>query len=248
MGHVANTLLLAPHRRSPARLATYRLLYSAAKRLADRQALRVVRRHLEPGMTVLDVGAHVGVYTSLFAAAVGRAGRVVAFEPDPLARELLLARCGGLGNVEILPFAAGERRETRLLHVHATNRAESGLALPLGCRVAERVAVEVRTIDEICAERGIGRLDAVKIDVQGWEVSVLRGMRQLVERSPPRWMLVELEPRLLAAAGVGAGELSLLLAGYGYRARPVGEVARGRRRPGAEPHRGRSVDLWASRG
>lgn len=247
LGRLANRLLLAPERRSPARLAAYRVLYVAAKRLADREALRLVRRHLEPGMTVLDIGAHAGVYTSAFAAAVGRAGRVVAFEPDPLARELLVARCGRLGNVEVVPFAAGERRETRLLHAHAANRPESGLALPAGTPAAEHVEVEVRTVDEVCRRRGISRVDAVKIDVQGWEVAVLRGMRETVERSPPRWLLVELEPRLLAAAGAGGGELTSLLEAYGYRARPVGEVASGGRRPCPAPQVARSVDLWASR-
>lgn len=251
LGRAATRLLLAPRlRRSTAALQAYRLLYVAGKRLADRRTLALVRRHLEEGMVVLDVGANLGVYTSAFAAGVGDAGRVFAFEPDPLSRSLLRQRCRRLSNVEVVGCAAGECAGAAVLHCHRANRADNRLHDSLGSAAAEQIAVEVVSLDDFCGARGLRRVDAVKIDVQGWEVAVLRGLRETMRRAPPRWMLIELEPRLLAAAGAHAGELWDLLDAYGYDAysldgdAPVLPVDRDRLLGGGKRP---AIDLWLRR-
>jgi FkbM family methyltransferase len=200
-------------------------------------------------MVALDVGSNLGVFTTVFASGVGESGRVFAFEPDPLSRGLLRQRCRRLSNVEVVGCAAGDRSGAAVLHCHRANRADNRLHDSLGAAEAERVAVEVVSLDDFCGARGL-RVDAVKIDVQGWEVAVLRGLRETMRRAPPRWMLIELEPRLLAAAGADAGELWNLVDAYGYDAYSLGgdgPVLPGDRQRLLGEGKRPAIDLWLRR-
>src|SRR5208283_897383 len=94
------------------RAATFdRALYLALHRAGlmgapERAALAALAR---PGMTVLDIGANLGLYSLLLARSVGPSGRVIAFEPDPDLCALLRANCAanGLANVEAHNMALG---------------------------------------------------------------------------------------------------------------------------------------------
>src|SRR5215204_1555377 len=142
--------------------------------LYDRRELDLVREHLGDGDFV-DVGAHVGLYT--VAAALHGPGRVLAFEPNPSAREqlgenLALNRCA---NVLVVPKAVGDAPATALLHVPTTpDPSFSSLA---GGRFAEGepIDVEVTTVDAEVEAAGL-RPSVVKIDVEGGELAVVGGM------------------------------------------------------------------------
>lgn len=134
---------------------------------------------LRPGDCIWDVGANVGYYTTQFAAKAGVDGRVFAFEPSPVNFAKLVSACSGLANVTPHQLALG--RESGLLpfeqgtdELGATSRILSGAA-PSG------VMVEVRTGTSIVADRLADRPNAIKIDVEGFELEVLLGLGDLLE-------------------------------------------------------------------
>jgi FkbM family methyltransferase len=169
--------------------------------LYDQRELGLVREHLGNGDFV-DVGAHVGLYT--VAAALHGPGRVLAFEPNPSAREqlgenLALNECT---NVLIVPKAVGDAPGAALLHVPTTpDPSFSSLA---GGRFAEGepIDVEVTTVDAEVEATGLAP-SVVKIDVEGGELAVVAGMRRTLERHRPV-LLVEVNE---ASARELAGKL-----------------------------------------
>jgi FkbM family methyltransferase len=173
---------------------------------------------LEPGFTVLDVGAHVGYFATLAARLVGPAGRVVAIEPDPLNFELLEAniRRLRLRNVEALNAAAW--RETGTLEL-ARSKVNSGDHRLASRPSRERVAVRAITVDGLLGE---ARVDVALLDTQGSERMVLEGMLAIVERWRPR-MQVEFWPDAIEDLGGDAAETIAWYRELGYALAVLGD-------------------------
>ena len=172
--------------------------------LYDRRELDLVREHLGGGDFV-DVGAHVGLYT--VAAALHGPGRVLAFEPNPSAREQLDENLAlnHADDVLVVPKAVGDAPGTALLHVPTTpDPSFSSLA---GGRFAEGepIDVEVTTVDAEVEAAGLAP-SVVKIDVEGGELAVVGGMQRTLERHRPV-LLVEVNE-------ASARELAQKLDGY----------------------------------
>jgi FkbM family methyltransferase len=202
IGRPVTRILLAPRLRH-LRLArsAYAWMYLLGKTLAESRERRFLRRRVEPGMVVFDVGANIGFYTTFFSRLAGSAGRVHAFEPDPLSFQILRERTARLPNVVATQAAAADRPGRLTLYCNRFNRADNRLSALDGHIPAEPVEVPALTLDDYCEAHGVGRVDAVKIDVQGAEVAALAGFRRTLARTPPRWLLIELAPELLTAAG-----------------------------------------------
>ncbi|HEY0557506.1 MAG TPA: FkbM family methyltransferase [Thermoanaerobaculia bacterium] len=201
LGRLATRALLAPGIRDlPGVRALYARLYVFGKTLAEPRERRFLREQAEPGMVIFDVGANIGFYTLLLAKRVGPSGRVHAFEPDPLSFAIL-SRRARRPNVELNPTAAGDRTGRITLFTHRSNRADNRVHDSLGGETAESVDVRLTTLDDYCAARGIDRIDAVKMDIQGAEVAALTGFRKELGRLKPRWMLIEFSPEHLRGAG-----------------------------------------------
>ncbi len=138
----------------------------------------------EPGFHVADIGANAGVFSTALARAAGPAGRIVAFEPNPRAREILshnAERAVG-APISIDPRAVGEERAERGFHAAADSEV-SGLA------DGGAIRVETVSLDAAMESLGWTRLDVVKIDVEGAESAVLRGARATLARHSPLVML-----------------------------------------------------------
>jgi len=183
------------------------------------QATRYISPRIMPGMTVLDIGAGIGYYTLLFAKRVGIQGRVIAFEPIPSVREKLEynVRLNGYTNVTVCDFALFSSHGSAILEapffimqVDPTHSANEGRG----------IKIQTKIFDE-CVERlRIQRIDLVKIDVEGAELDVLRGMQQsLIEHHPV--LLIEVHPNYLGRFNYDPGDLLHFLETMEYDVRPV---------------------------
>ena len=226
IGHFVTRLMMrGPVRATAVGRSAYARMYLAGKHFAERSELRLFRQNLRPGMTVVDMGANVGFYTVPFSRSVGPGGKVYAFEPDPFCAALLRERSRRmrLTNVRVENVALGAREGEATLFCSNRDRAENCThALAAGVPV-EPIRVPVRSLDAYCRENRIDRIDAVKIDVEGDEVSALRGMREILTRMPPAWMFIEFSPPQLRAAGASAEEFWDALAEGGYRSHSIGD-------------------------
>jgi FkbM family methyltransferase len=202
-GRVLTRALLHPRWRRFAPVAhTYLHLYLAGKRLTERRELALLQTLVQPGMTIADIGANVGFYAVQMGEWVGATGRVLAFEPDPFTFELLRRRTSSASpaNIEVTQCALGDARGAATLYCSAYNRADNRVGQRHDEPNVEAIEIQVRTLDEYLAERGLVSVDAMKIDVQGLEAKVLRGAREAIGRGV-RWIWLEFSPDHLRGAG-----------------------------------------------
>ena len=157
---------------------------------------RAIRTAVRPGDVVIDAGANVGSYTLLFAIWAGAEGRVFAFEPAPDAREGLRrhVELNGLADrVEIGPFALSSMVGSVRFHVDGAS-GTNAIAVASDRAAARAIEVETTTIDAFCEGHRL-RPDVVKIDVEGAELDVIKGARQVLAR-PGVHAFVEFHPRV----------------------------------------------------
>jgi FkbM family methyltransferase len=160
-----------------------------AGRVHDANVEAALRAVLEPGATFLDVGANIGVFTTLGANLVGPEGRVIAVEPIARNAELIERACrsNGFAQVRVIRGAASDRNGEIVLRTSATTSnaatpAAAGERLLADGSVAQ--AVPAIVLDDALA--GLERLDLVKIDVEGMEPRALRGLARTLEKFRPR--------------------------------------------------------------
>lgn len=181
-----------------------------------------------PDGVVLDIGAHAGQFAKLFARLAPR-GRVYAFEPSPYALSILrlAVRTSRLRNIVIEPLGLSDAPGTARLTTPIKRRGGMGFGLAhLGAadRPGDHVEHEVRltTLDRAC--EGLERVDFIKIDIEGWELSALRGGATTLGRFRPA-IYAEVNHCHLARAGTDPAQLWAFLEGLGYRASRDGAEA-----------------------
>jgi FkbM family methyltransferase len=187
------------------------------------ETLDFIRDHLEPGQTFLDIGANVG-YISLFCAKIAnQTCRVIAFEPGDFAHDLLqknkeLNQCN---NLKIVKAGLGEKDET----VHFN----SGLP---GMEVYNSVGTIVHpsadtskfvpTLVQIfkgstwLQRQNIVNVDIMKLDVEGGEYSVLKGMHDMFKEQRISRLLIEITHEMSKAFGYHPSDVISMIADCGY--------------------------------
>ena len=187
----------------------------------ERETRQLLERLAQPGMVALDIGAHVGYYTRLLARRAGADGRVIAIEANPSTHRVLQRNTGHLPTVSALQLAAAESEGSAELFDYLMMSASGSLhydealahqqqaSMGAGDVAPRREAgfemqrYRVRTvaIDDCLAELGLGRVDLVKMDIEGAELAALRGMKRTIARSPGLALVMEYNPSALAAFG-----------------------------------------------
>jgi FkbM family methyltransferase len=155
-----------------------------------------VRRLINKGDTVLDIGANFGVFTKLFSELVGPQGSVLAFEPIPQTFRTLAAgvKRYHLGNVRVLNKALSDTVGTvqmfvpQYADVPGENLYEASI-------VSDSQSRNTLTIDSVSIDSlQLPRVDFVKIDVEGHELNVLQGARRTLEQHHPTLMVEVTSP------------------------------------------------------
>jgi len=168
-------------------------------------------RTVRPGMTIVDGGAHVGLYTVLGARAVGPDGLVLAFEPDRYNLAALRLNVHGATNVRIVEKALTDAPGTATFHETPST---------IGSSLLERADSSTRVVETTSVDAELGERRApsllVKLNVEGAEPLVIAGMRETLDRVRSISMLVEVNPALVSAAGTDVDALVRTLEGEGF--------------------------------
>ncbi|NEJ22537.1 FkbM family methyltransferase [Rhizobium leguminosarum] len=185
----------------------YHPLYSLWKVVSERRERRLMRDMISPAMIVVDVGANIGIYTRMFSSLTGTAGHVHAFEPAPANFEKLETTVNGLSNVSLRHAAVGAGSGTIKLYVsnelnvdHRTFDSGDGRA---------SIDVPLVKLDDYFSPGQ--RVDFIKIDVQGYELSVLQGAERVLRENHDIRIFMEFWPYGLSKAFVDPSELTQFL-------------------------------------
>lgn len=176
---------------------------------------------LRPGDCVWDVGANVGYYTRLFSERVGNAGRVFAFEPSPVNFSRLRHACGDLSNVQMRQVGLG-RDNGRLSFLQgADDLGATSRVLGMAHPAADQTVVEIRTGTGLIQVGEASAPNAVKIDVEGFELEVLQGLGKELEAPALRAIGVEVHFGILRERGMADAprQIEWLLERNGFRVR-----------------------------
>ncbi len=169
--------------------------------LYEKAEIRYIQRACEPGQVVIDIGANVGLYTAIAAAAVGPSGKVIAIEPDPecvrYLEKTILAN--NLNNVTIVEAAASSTNGSARLFTSSQNRGDNRMYDP--GTADGLVEVSSLRLDDYLEADGVTTVDVIKIDVQGFEGHVVKGLERTIRSSLRLKMLIEFWPQGLLSAG-----------------------------------------------
>ena len=181
---------------------------------------------VKPGSHVVDVGANIGYFTVLGAKLAGPTGRVVGFEANPRLRPIAarnVAANNMHGYAEVRHLAAWSEATELVLHMrkHFTGNSSFGPFDPafldqLGDEASEPVRVPAAALDDELGE--LGRVDVVKIDVEGAELRVMQGLRRTLAANAGIQVLCEWSPESVRELGDDPAELLALFAELGLTA------------------------------
>jgi FkbM family methyltransferase len=168
--------------------------------------------HAVPANTILDVGANRGDF-ALAAAAIKPNSKIISFEPNPNIVTILeedIAR-NLISNVEVRPYGLSDRNDTLSLYVPYDN---SGAA-SFGGAENDAYVVDARVFvgDEVLADVSP---ELIKIDVEGFEGRVVKGLEKLIERAKPI-IITEFCPVTLGRCGSSREEFMSYMQSLGYR-------------------------------
>jgi FkbM family methyltransferase len=175
--------------------------------------VRVAAGILRPGATAVDIGANVGYLTRRFASMVGATGRVYAFEPDPNTFEFLAFNTRRLSQVCLSREAISDRCGTSTLYLHPASAMSNSLVNAWDD--ADPLEVPVSTFDAWASGANSGPISLVKIDVEGAEPLVLRGMHRTLSSEHKPQIIAEFCPANLGTRDAEEELFGILIA-HGY--------------------------------
>jgi FkbM family methyltransferase len=211
---------------------------AVALRVYEPSELSFFLQHCRGDMTLVDVGANIGLYTSLALHTLTAGGRVVSVEPRPqtftfLEKNIAANRRGAGPRVDAFRLAAAPEAGTRVLFQNPENKADNRVYVSNDFQW-ETTDVEARPLDDLLAEQGIRAINFLKMDVQGFEQMVLRGIKETLRRSEEVILMSEFWPKGLAEAGGDARGYLEELSELGFQLFELQERPRGKLVPLAD--------------
>jgi FkbM family methyltransferase len=195
-----------------------RWLYLRVHRLGlmGREDRAYLEKTIRPGMRILDVGSNLGLYSVLMGQLTGPNGMVLCFEPDPDLFAALQASCrlNAVPQVECHNLALGSAPAELTLHKSIVNSGDNHLGVSDHGLFRRTITTQVVRLDDFRPQL---KIDLVKIDVQGWELEVLRGMRRTLVENAGVQVYFEFSSLGYRRANSSYGELIAFLREAGFR-------------------------------
>jgi len=169
------------------RFILYRGIYEEA-------VINKMKKLIKPGMTVLDVGANIGLHSLVAASIVGPTGTVMAIEPYSSNRNMLIENINlnGFKNIQVFSFALGQKNGKGHIYLaRKNNPGEAALRIKGKSTPELSEAITIRSLDSVMRELKISRIDVIKIDTEGAELDILEGGKKTICCNPPRALFIE---------------------------------------------------------
>ena len=185
----------------------------------ERYEADLVQRLLADDDVFWDIGANVGYFTLVAATALNHRGRIIAFEPGKNAYARLTENLAlnPYRNIQTFPVAVADREGEAVLHLAGDIADTSASLYPAGPAQAGQEVCRTVALDHFLRAENLPPPDLIKLDAEGAELAVLQGAHELINDTPPMW-LMEMEEKNLRAAGASKAAVAQFLTGCGYRA------------------------------
>lgn len=166
------------------------------------------------GMVVIDAGANIGLHTLFIAKRIAPLGKIFSIEASPKNFNRLMENVEGcaLKNARCYPLALGDTRGQAFIKEDVGDSSRSRIS-----KHNSGVVVDMTCLDEFCEKESIDRVDLMKLDVEGFELRVLRGGESLFSRGACRVLQIELDPNNLTRQGCQESKVEAWLFERGYR-------------------------------
>ncbi|WP_369211611.1 FkbM family methyltransferase [Streptomyces flavofungini] len=180
---------------------------------------RWLQSRLGPGDTFIDVGANIGYFAVLGSRLVGGTGRVVAIEASPAFHDRVLQhiRLNGCANVRAVNTAVSDGHKTLTFVLASSHNMGANSIVPYDGPAESSFEMAARPLPEILDADELAAARVIKIDVEGAEGGVIRGLAPALDRlRPDVEIAVEVTPDRMAAVGDSIDELMTTMAAHGF--------------------------------
>lgn len=176
-----------------------------------------LKNNLREGMHVIDIGAHIGLFSVCCAKLTGPSGKIICFEPTPgtfaiLKETIRLNKCRNITASEV---AVGSKAGKATFYISNTFEGCNANSLVLNKKEAKGYEVAITTLDLVCSDHAV-RPDLIKIDVEGAELEVLKGGDHTFKTIRPI-IILGLHPSFIQVKGDSLAEIWELIKGYQYK-------------------------------
>ncbi|MFE9608182.1 FkbM family methyltransferase [Streptomyces sp. NPDC006012] len=178
-----------------------------------------LRRRLKPGDTFIDVGANVGVLSVLASQLVGDRGKVVAIEASPVFHRRLAQQraLNHARNVRTVNAAVSDGHKTLAFVLASSRNMGANSIVPYDGPAESTFEIEAHPLPDLLDPAEIASARVIKVDVEGAEGAVVRGLAPMLERlRPDAEISVEVTPERMARLGDSVGELLRTMADAGF--------------------------------
>lgn len=207
-------------------------------RVFEPSELAFFQKYCRGKMTLVDIGANVGLYTALAIHQLDPTGRIVTIEPNPQSYTFLQKNIAAnrtapkaCSRIDALNMAAAPERGQKELRLNPENHADNRLYHGTYQGKIENwdcLPVEGKPVDEVLAELDIEEVNFVKIDIQGYEQKAISGFQETLTRSQNVFLMSEFWPKGLEEAGGSAAEYLQMLRDVGFTLYELKEKPRGK--------------------
>lgn len=182
----------------------------------EKNTLRHLLKMARPDWTFVDVGANVGFYSLTLAQRLTQ-GSVHAFEPNPGTFDTLAANAAlnTFPHLHLHSFGLSDATGTLTLTFDPHNLGTASAFKTEGSR---REVISLRALDEVCETEKIGRVDLIKVDIEGGEMNFIKGATETLRRNRQLVLVAEIAEENCRRAGYTGEELFNRIAEMGFRA------------------------------
>jgi FkbM family methyltransferase len=181
----------------------YNVIYPLYKTFSERKEIAFLKRKIKPGYKVIDIGANIGFYSRIMRELVGSKGHVYCFEPDKENYRHLENALNKFVNVSLFNKAVSDNEQSLKVYLSADLNVDHR-TYPID-EYDKIVDIQGTSIDSFLVDKPSPQF--IKIDIQGFEVTALKGMTKTLRAVPNLQMFMEFWPFGLRQAGTGVAGL-----------------------------------------
>ena len=157
---------------------------------------KIMKDFIKQGDVAVDIGANLGYYALMESRLVGSNGKVYAIEPSPSNFEALKEniKLNGYKNIECYKLGIGDKKETAKMFISSHSNLNS-LVIQKNKKIIDNIDIQITSLNDFI--KGKEFPDFIRMDVEGYEYNIIKGMNDLLKSKKPLKLFIELHPHIM---------------------------------------------------